>query len=570
MLVENIDYDTLVLGGLYYLRLREQKYWCPDMHFFDSEPIENNYDLRIMKLVSNNKHEDALIISLIGSAFANREAAFKIYDDGWTWMKFSKSTEADFLKYLEDINFKGKGKIRMPKPNLVELLYSYMDFIGSSQLAYFENIIKQEKSYFKAYDRIFYELSNNVIFLKGKFTLPMFLDKTWQLCMLPIIPTEKVAAASELSYAGIKFALGIDIGNKKELAYNLINEVADKARCLPIFARWGVVKYGEEYKAEQEITFEDIKKLPSKKLLKGEKQLNYFEEQIIRGFKSPITEHSLYWNIYRKKHNFSDNSNINSSFKELYALLMRLVCEQDRENATFLIFLHIVSNFDPVFPKKIYESGWNWNKFFISKDDEFRRYLLDNGLSGISNQILSYKNCVGNSQEKYFFNVIHEEQNYFMAYDRIFKEFGKFLETDFLVPAFLDALGQFKVYPILPTEKVPINKIAIENFKLQFPDEETQTADDVRMQILLNLDYTDLPEYMIPYKLNEETGKFENIETGEVLEVSEEDAVEVSDEELEENVVDERYILPIEISRGICLDKYESSKLYVNPNSAKK
>lgn len=553
MLDKDIDYDTIILDGLSRLWLREQEYWCPDAELLDSEDIENYRGFGIMKLVSKGKREDALIIFLIGSAFDNYNAAFKIYDDGWTWERFLKSPKEDFLKYLENINFKGMRRIRMPKPNLAELLYSYIDFVGTSQINYFNNILKQEKNYFKAYDRIFDELSNNVKFLKGKFILPIFLDKMWQFYLFPIIPTEKVAAASKLPDIGIKLALGVDVGNNEQLAYNLIKEVAEKGRCLPIIARWGLKYYGDKFRTDKELTFEDIEKRAPKKLLKGEEPLNYFEEQVIRGFKAPITEHSLYWNLHVGKYAFTNDQTLNNSLKELYTLIMRLVCEQDRENATFLILLHIVSNFDPILPKKMLDDGWNWNKFFASKDDEFKRYLSDNGRSEISDKILNYKKCVGSSQERYFVNIISEEENYFKAYDRIFKEFGRFLETDFLVPAFLDALGQFKVYPILPTEKVPINKIALNNITLQFPDEQIQNSDDVRIQILDNLDSA-YPEYLLNYLLNE--GKIE-IEEGPPIEIDE-SVLESENADIAEE--DRRFLLPIEISRGICFGEQKYFK----------
>lgn len=549
MLDKDIDFDKIILDGLVNLRFREQEYWCPDAELVMPEDIENYDGFRIMKLVTSGKKEDALTIFLIESVFDNRRAAFKIYDDGWTWEKFLKSSIEDFDVYLKNTTFKGKGRIK-PKPMLVELLYSYIDFVGKSQVDYFNNIIKQEKSYFKAYDRLFDELSNNVKFFKGKFILPYFLDRIWQFSLFPIIPTEKVAAAAKLAYIGIKFALGVDVGNNKELAYSLVKEVAEMRQCLPIFARWGLVREGGKFREDKDLTFEDADKRAPIKLLKEDKPVDYFEEQVIKGFKAPITEHSLYWNLHVAKYNFSNNQSINNSLKELYLLIMRLVCEQDRENATFLILLHIISDFDPILPKKMIEDGWNWGKFSISKEDEFKRYLSDKGFSGIPDQILYYKKCVGNSQERYFHNIISEEENYFRAYDRIFKELGKYFDTDFIVPAFLDALGQFKVYPILPTEKVPVNRIALEKFKLKFPDAEIQTSNDVRRELLFNLNFG-LPEYLL----------HKDMFTEEKVELEPIDIFNPKiSKEVEEEVSDEKFLLPIEISRGICIEEQKYFK----------
>lgn len=551
MLDKDINFERIILDGLNKFRLRDQYYWCleVDFNFVEEDEVYYGHQLRLMELVSTNKKEDALAILLITYAFNNWNAAFKIYDEGWTWDKFLNSEKEDFSEYLGSINFKGKGKIRMPKPNLAELMYSYIDLIGSSQDQFFNNILKQEKSYFRAYDRIFEELNNNVKNLGVDYILPMFLDKIWQFCIFPIIPTEKVAANSKLPKIGIKFALGVDVGSNKQLGYNLIKEVAEEGHCLPIFARWGVEYFGQKIKDDKGFTFEDVKRRSPKKLLKDDEPLEYFEEQVIKSFRTPVTEHSLYWNLHVGKCAFANNQKLNNSIKDLYTLIMRLVCEQDRENATFLIFIHTISDFNPDLPNKMFVDGWTWNKFNISKDDEFKKYLENQGYFENIDKILKYKEYINGSQERYFLNIISEEKNYFKVYDRLFENLGDFLDKDYTVPAFLDALSQFKVYPILPTEKIPVNKIALEKIRLQFPDDEINSANDVRMAILHNLPGIEVTEYL--WNEYGEENK-ENIIYEEEGDLTEEDGI---DNEGERDEDDERsYLLPIEISRGMCFD----------------
>jgi hypothetical protein len=562
MLDKDINFEKIILDGLNKFRFRDQYYWCPEDDFNFVEEDEDLYDpqLRLMELVSTNKKEDALAILLITSAFNNWNAAFKVYDEGWTWDKFIESEKEDFSEYLSSINFKGKGRIK-PKPMVVELMYSYIDFIGSSQDQFFNNILNQEKSYFRAYDRIFDELTNNVKYLGGEFILPMFLDKIWQFYLFPIIPTEKVATNSKLANIGIKFALGVDVGSNKQLGYNLIKEVAEKGYCLPIYARWGVEYIGEKIKDDKGFTFGDVKRRSPKKLLKDDEPLEYFEEQVTKSFKTPVTEHSLYWNLHVGKCAFANNQKLNNSIKDLYTLIMRLVCEQDRENATFLIFIHTISYFNPDLPYKMFVDGWTWNKFNISKDDEFKKYLENQGYFENIDEILKYKEYINGSQERYFLNIISEEKNYFKVYDRLFENLGDFLDKDYIVPAFLDALSQFKVYPILPTEKIPVNKIALEKIRLQFQDDEINSANDVRMAILHNLPGIEDTEYL--WNEYGEENK-ENIIYEEEGDLTEEDGIDNKDVLDEGDGIDNEddeisYLLPIEISRGICFDENKFS-----------
>ena len=163
----------------------------------------------------------------------------------------------------------------------------------------------------------------------------------------------------------------------------------------------------------------------------------------------------------------------NKEFFELTQILHRHLFEQRIDDCIWLIFIWAITD-RHTSASEMHKAGWSWRKVrdvFKNKGKDWKEFLkfIDNLKFDIEalwkkayrKQVIStYLEKVGDSQEKYFRDLIKGSKNPFEAYDRVYNDISKikFIGRGVVGPSFATYLAEFRILPLIPTENIKISR----------------------------------------------------------------------------------------------------------------
>ena len=163
----------------------------------------------------------------------------------------------------------------------------------------------------------------------------------------------------------------------------------------------------------------------------------------------------------------------NKEFFELTQILNHHLFKQQIDDCIWLIFIWAITD-RHTSASEMHTAGWSWRRVrnsFKNKGKDWKEFLkfIDNLKFDIEalwkkayrKQVIStYLEKVGDSQEKYFHDLIKGSKNPFEAYDRVYNDISKikFIGRGVVGPSFATYLAEFRILPLIPTENIKISR----------------------------------------------------------------------------------------------------------------
>jgi len=163
----------------------------------------------------------------------------------------------------------------------------------------------------------------------------------------------------------------------------------------------------------------------------------------------------------------------NKEFFEFTQILYRHLFEQRIDDCIWLIFIWAITD-RHTSASEMHKAGWSWRKVresFKKKGKDWKEFVkfinnLKFDIEALWNKayrkqvISAYLEKVGDSQEKYFRDLIKDSKNPFEAYDRVYSDISKikFIGRAVVGPSFATYLADFRILPLIPTENVKISR----------------------------------------------------------------------------------------------------------------